>query len=352
VGTIEDLTRRLSELSAQQLTDLLEQRELPYAAHEFGPAGIRRLRELSSHLLSDASTARGLADLNTPQTQLLVAAATLAQRLHGPLPAPSTRSDHVIMFGAPGARHHTAHSTPSDSVSDPSDRAVPRARLLDLLGLSGGERRQAEATLRQLGDALLVLPTREDDASGPVVLPPLLHRQATRLAGLGRPVDQLLSQAYQAAEIQHIHRGLALPTGRTRDERQRAIVALLSQPNEVRTLAAQAPPEARDLLENLVGGPPLLRTHCFQSRHGAYYAPDMGPFVFRPEGSGDLGTDWLAERGMVIPVGHDLAELPYEVGQALRDPDARPAYQPHPPEPPEEVTLSASASAVRREAHA
>jgi hypothetical protein len=352
VSTAEDLARHLSELSPRQLTDLLEQRELPYAAHEFAPEAIRTLGDLASHLLSDASTARGLADLNAPQTQLLIAAATLAQRLHGPLPAPSPRSDHHIMFGAPGRPRQASLSARADSVSDPSDRAVPRTSLLNLLGLGGGERRRAENTLRQLRDALLVLPTREGDAEESIVLPPLLHRQATRLAGLGRPVDQLLSQAYQAAEIQRVHRGLALPTGRTRDERQRAIVALLSQPDEVRTLAAQAPPEARDLLESLVGGPPLLRTHCFESRYGAYYASDMGPFVFRPGGSGDPGTDWLAERGMVIPVGHDLAELPYEVGQALRDPDARPAYRPDPPEPSEEITLAAPSSAVLREAHA
>ncbi|MEU2744563.1 hypothetical protein ABZ656_57560 [Streptomyces sp. NPDC007095] len=100
----------------------------------------------------------------------------------------------------------------------------------------------------------------------------------------------------------------------------------------MREPAATAPAEARDLLDRLVAGPALLRTPCFTTQYGRYAGPHS-KFLFRTGGSGDPGTDWLAERGLVVPVGTDLAELPYEVGRALRDDDARPAFHPAPPPP-------------------
>lgn len=349
VSTVDELARWLSDLSVGRLTELLEERGLPYVASGYGLPGLRTLRELAEHLLSDASVARALAELNTPQTQLVVAAAMLAQQVHGPFPARAGGGDQWPMVGAGGGWRY---DTGAERAPDPAARAVPRVQVLDLLDLHGSARDAAEAMVRELADAVLVLPVAvRSPGHSSVVVPNLLHRQAARLAGLGRPIQELLSQAYQAAEVQRIHRGLALPTGpRTRDDRQRAIVDVFSQPERVRMLLAQAPTSARELLDKLAGSGPLLRTHCFGSRAG--YPTGSGVFVFRPEGSGDPGTDWLAERGMVIPVGHDLAEVPYEVGQALRDPQTRPPYQPSPPPPPGQAVQPAPASAVRREARA
>lgn len=351
MSTVDELACWLADMSLGQLTELLEERELPYAAYGYGVPGLRTLRELAEHLLSDASVARALTELNIPQTQLLVAAAVLAQQVHGPLPAQVAGIEQRPMFETVGGWRYDAAPEPAP---DPAVRAVPRARLLDFLGLRGAARSAAEATLQELADAVLVLPAAGGaPVRDPVVVPNQLHRQAARLAGLGRPVDQLLSQAYQAAEVQRIHRGLALPIGpRTREERQRAIVAVFSQPDQVRMLIAQAPPPARELLEQLTGRAPLLRTHCFDSRFGNHYGAGSGTFVFRPGGSGDPGTDWLAERGMVIPVGHDLAEVPYEVGLALRGDSARPSYRPAPPPLPSEAAQHAPASAVQRGAQA
>ncbi|MFD0329103.1 hypothetical protein ACFQZC_15255 [Streptacidiphilus monticola] len=236
MSTTEELARRLGRMTAADLTELLERRGLPYRGFEFGtPVAVRDLEQLAAHLIGDASTAEALAELTAAHTQILVAAALLAQRLHGPLPE-STRKAGV--FHGSGPWQVMVHGW---DAPDPAERAVPRAALLDFLGVTGAARQAAEHRLRELTDAALVLPAPGGDPDGPVVVPHLLHRQAARLAGLGRPLDELLSRAFQSAEIQRIHRGLALPTARTRDERQQAIVDLLSRPHEVRTLVDAAP---------------------------------------------------------------------------------------------------------------
>ncbi|MGW6917000.1 helicase-associated domain-containing protein [Kitasatospora sp. NPDC054939] len=341
MSTSKALTVWLADFSREQLTELLEQRELPHAARFAGGPGVRTLTELAEHLLTDVSVAVALTELNVSEMQLLVGAAVLAAQQHGPLPAGAGGSESVLTDPYGRARYR-----PQEAGPDPAERAVSRAELLDFLRLEGEARAAAEAGLDRLALRALVLPPHGRQ----VVVPGLLHREVLQLGGLGRPVDMLLSRAYQAAEIQRVHRGLELPTARNRDERQRAVVALLSDPARVRELAAQAPPAAVELLEKLVAGPALLRTHCFQDRFGGSYGSSGSTFVFRSGGSGDPGTDWLAERGMVVPVGHDLAEMPYEIGLALRDPDDRPPYDHAPTQPANTAEVAPQASA--REAQA
>ncbi|MEZ0089116.1 helicase-associated domain-containing protein [Streptacidiphilus sp. EB129] len=340
MSTSKALAAWLGGFSRERLTELLEQRELPYAAQFSGGSDLRTLEGLADHLLTDASVGGALTALNVPDLQLLTAAAVLAERRHGPLPVDPAGPGPMLTDTYGRGIRRTQTPEP-----DPAERAVPRADLLAFLRLEGAARQEAEAALDRLALRALVLPPH----GGSVVVPNLLHREAARAGG--RPVDQLLSRAYQSAEVQRIHRALALPTASTRDARQRAVVAVLSDPEQIHGLVRQAPPEAVELLDRLVAGPPLLRTHCFQDRYGGgYYGSGDSVFVFRPGGSGDPGTDWLAERGMVVPVGHDLAELPHEIGQALRDPDARPPYEPRPPQPAS--TTAVAAAAVSREAQA
>jgi len=92
----------LADLSLARLTELLEERELPYAAHGYGSPGPASVEELAQHLLGDDSVARALSELDTPQTQLLVAAATLAQQVHGSLPGRARPAARWTMFTAGG----------------------------------------------------------------------------------------------------------------------------------------------------------------------------------------------------------------------------------------------------------
>jgi hypothetical protein len=205
---------------------------------------------------------------------------------------------------------------------DPVERAVPKARLLDWLTGDPEGRAAAEAALARLTARALILPGN----STKVAVPALFHQELAALQGLGRPADTLLSTAFNAAEIHRINDGLHLPGARTRDDAQLQITAFLSDQQQLRTMLAQAPAEAATLLGAMTEGSPHLRAQRFTTKYGYYAGPDS-KFLFRSGSSGDPGVDWLAERGMLIPVGTDLVELPYEVGHALRDDDTRPVFQ-------------------------
>ena len=311
-----------------QLTELLERRGLPAAA--VGGIGVGSPGVLADLLLTDASVGRALRAVSTADLQALTAIGALAERTYGPVADPATDP-----YGRPAA-----------GGPDPAERAVPRAALVEFLRLDAAAAESLGLVLERLAEALLLLPHPD----GLLVVPQLIHRQTPELLGFGGPVDPLLRAGFQAAEIARIHRALGLPAETTRDARQRAITALLGDPEQVRALAGQAPPAARELLDRLVAGPALLRTRCFVSRYGGYYTSAPTTYVFRDEGSGDPGTDWLAERGLLLPVGEELAELPREVGAALRDPDERPAFDPAPPQP--RRTVPVEPDAVDREASA
>jgi hypothetical protein len=197
---------------------------------------------------------------------------------------------------------------------DPAGRAVARDVVLHRLAPDRAARIAVEEALERLAGQALVLPPH----TGKIAVPALLHRSSAALQGYGRPLDLLLTNAFNAPEVHTIADRLGVGRDKTRDASQRRIVAFFQEPGNVQKLAAQAPPAARNLLDNLVPGPPLLRTHCFVTRYG-YYSGTNSKFTLRPGGSGDPGTDWLAERGMVLPAGNDLAELPYEIAHALRD---------------------------------
>ncbi|MCX5316024.1 helicase-associated domain-containing protein [Streptomyces sp. NBC_00154] len=288
----------LADRTPEQLTALLEIRSLPSAAG-YGQ-GLRTLGQLADHLLSDVSVSRALGSLNAGELRLLAAVAQIADTEHGP----------TLMGPVPSGTYRPRQ----DAVVDPASRAVPRAEVLRRLAPDAAGQAIIEDALERLAGRALVLPPH----AGKVVVPALLHHRSAEFQGYGRPADLLLTGAFNAPEVHVIADRLGLGRDTTRDGSQRRIVTFLRDAGKVRELVAQAPPEALDLLDKLVPGPPLLRTHCFVSRYGYYSGPNS-KFTVRPGGSGDPGTDWLAEHGLVLPVSTDLAELPYEIARALRD---------------------------------
>ncbi|MFC8452947.1 helicase-associated domain-containing protein [Kitasatospora sp. NPDC057223] len=303
----------LTTRTAGQLTELLEQRRLPYT----GAPGLDDPARLAEQLLGNASVATGITGLNRAEFQVLAAVALLAERLHGPAPAAGSGSG---LAGFAGAQAAHRLGVPVGRAADPAERAVPRALLLSALG------ERAAADLDRLAERALLLPPH----GGPLVVPALLHQRVPELLGLGRPAGRLLSEAFRAAEIHRVAAGLGLPGSRTRDDAQRLVEEHLGDAPALRRTLAGAPPEAAALLALLAAGPPLLRTRCFLPDSGGYYGT-AGTFLFRPGGSDDPGVDWLAERGLLVPVGPERAELPGEVGTALRDPAQPIPYDPEPP---------------------
>lgn len=300
----------LADRTPEQLTQLLEQHAVPESAG-YTHSDVTTLHGLAEYLLNGDTVAAAAGQLNARELQVLSAVAGLAHDIHGPLP---DSTQHT--YGPHG------HGSP-DAVGeeDPARRAVPREKLLDQLTDDAEQRAVAETVLRDLQQRALVLLSDSDS----VIVAMLWHRRALALQSLGRPVDPLLTQAFNATEIHQIAAGLGIPRQRTRDEAQRGITATLTDQDTVRAMVGHAPNEAHDLLEHLVTESPLLRTHCFTTRFGYAYSTTT-KYIFREELSGDPGTDWLATRGMLLPIGPDLVELPYEVGKALRDPEERPRF--------------------------
>ncbi|WP_436791974.1 helicase-associated domain-containing protein [Yinghuangia sp. YIM S10712] len=290
------LKRWLTQLSADRLTALLEERALPEAA---GYARVTTFAELAALLLTDQSVLLGMSRVTAGEVGLLAAVALRALEEHGPVT---------------GARQPVpTWSMSSPPTVEPLERTVSERELLDSLAGGGVSRERVAKALDGLRERALVLPSPD----GRLAVPALLHTNAAELAGYGAPVDELLTSAFNAPEVKRVAAGLGLGDVRTRAEAQRGIVAVLADAQRVRELVADAPQDALDLLEHLVPGPPLLRTHCFVAIGGRYYGPGA-KYTFREGGSGDAGTDWLGARGMVVPVDHDLVELPYEVARALR----------------------------------
>ncbi|WP_327133610.1 helicase-associated domain-containing protein [Streptomyces sp. NBC_01343] len=302
------LVKWLGTLDPQRLTALLEERDLPLAA---GYRRITTLRELAEHLLTDESVGQGLMAGTAGELELLASIAALALERHGPVAGGEAED---------GPRYPWQQQKLVAAV-EPTDRLVPERDVL--AWFEPGEKRQrAEHALTRLRERALFLPAPK----GRLALPPLLHVRAAGFDGYGRTADRLLTTAYNAPEVKRVAATLfGEGAARTRDQAQEQITALLADPARVRALVADAPVRALELLDHLVPGPPLLRTHCFVGRYGSQYAGPDAKYVFREGGSGDEGTDWLAGRGLLIPSGLDLVELPYEVARALRDEGAAPS---------------------------
>ncbi|MBD3145621.1 helicase-associated domain-containing protein [Microbispora bryophytorum] len=258
-----------------------------------------------ARLLLQPRAALSLARLCTrPQHQALSAVAWLAAQRHGPL---------LNLW-------HDA---------DPATRAVPRADVLDLLaGSDPALRARAAATLDALADMALVLPPHDDQ----VIVSTGVHAHLAE-SGLGRPAAELIRLHFNAPEVHAIAETLGFPKARAREGAERNVLGLLADQERVRTLLAQAPAEAREWLLDIIGHGSQVLTHAYQARGGFGYQ-QAPKYAFRPGGSGDPNTDWLAARGLLLPAGpYDTAEVPIEVAVAALG-ELRVPFVPEPPRPP------------------
>ncbi|QMU79355.1 helicase-associated domain-containing protein [Streptacidiphilus sp. PB12-B1b] len=297
------LRTRLARLDPGELAALLDARRIGGPALRSGRTP-HTLAQLADLLLEDRCVAEAVSRLRTPGVQLLAAGVRLAAREHGPL-----------------------RQTPYWTPLEPSSRPVDEGALLDFLsGGDAGLRAAAQEQLAALRELLLVLPA----GPGRLALPSFVHRHLAETLGLGRPLAQLMSDAFNAPEVHRVAAALDLPGERDRNAAQAGIVALFSDRERVRALLVAAPPQAAEVLARLVSGPPVLRARCFAPLGGYHYGSGT-KYQLRPEGSGDRGADWLAERGLLAPVGAEMVELPYEVADALTGGRVRAPFDPEPP---------------------
>ncbi|MFC0529218.1 helicase-associated domain-containing protein [Phytohabitans kaempferiae] len=150
--------------------------------------------------------------------------------------------------------------------------------------------------------------------------------------GLGLPARRLFEGA-PVAELHEIAGALGLPRGRTKASALADVCAALADGERVRAVVAAAPVAARDLLSQAAWEGPLVLM-------GIYDRPGNGPLA------------WALRHGLLVSDGWQHAQMPGEVGMALRGPDWRAPFDPLPPAPelvevpPEAVAREAAAAAT------
>jgi hypothetical protein len=205
--------------------------------------------------------------------------------------------------------------------------AVGRAELAATLGRDP-EDPDLEATLRVLAMRALVWPDGPDlRMAGP------LWSVFSYPLGLGPPAERLLS-ARTAQELRLMARALGAPTPSQKKQLVKTLAEVLQDEERVRAAVAGAPPGAGRLLREAAWGGPTVRS------------PGI---IFGYAHSPDPDLDWALSRGLLVADGWQAAVMPAEVGRALRGPDWRPAFNPHPPQPP---LSTVDPEAVAREAAA
>jgi hypothetical protein len=130
---------------------------------------------------------------------------------------------------------------------------------------------------------------------------------------LGLPARRLLEGA-PVAELNEIASALGLPRGRTRATALADVCTALADGERVRSVVAAAPVAARDLLAKVAWDGPLVVM-------GIYDRPANGPVA------------WAVRHGLLVSDGWQHAQMPGEVGMALRGPEWRAPFDPLPPTP-------------------
>jgi hypothetical protein len=289
---VKSLAVWLATRSQEQLATLITQRSVSSVGHD-----ARTLDELAERLLSPSSINTGLLALTSAGHQVLVAAARLATEVPDAPKAPVARS-----WG-------------SQSPVAPNGGTVATELLLAGLGEAnrpGPVREAAWEVLQELQRLALLWPHGE----GMLGVPGSLMAYFTeRQVGEARPLDRSLTASFNKEPVGIIAESLrvAKATG-SRDLLQAEIVAYLTDGDKVRELIESAPQEARQLLDRILESGGLIETGVFpkESRHlhAKYIIATSYP---------DSGSLWLARRGLILPAGPDIAEVPGEVTQALRN---------------------------------
>lgn len=146
-----------------------------------------------------------------------------------------------------------------------------------------------------------------------------LRQQLPSPAGLGQPLATLLGGA-PALVVDQLRLALGVAKGR-REQVLHAMAVTLADPATVARFRAEAPPDALELLHRLAVEGPAVQL----------------PYGYRwpPGHRGSSPLDWLHDHGALIGSGWSMAEVPRELGLALRG--GRAYGESHPAPPPLET---------------
>lgn len=183
---------------------------------------------------------------------------------------------------------------------------APLHRLADLLGRSTDDR-ELTATLDVLAGRALIWP---DGAELRMVAP--LWSAYPHPLGLGQPAEQLLA-GLPRADLAAIARVLAERPAGGHHATLGTVRGILADADRVRSIIAAGPPRARALLERAARDQPAVSLAAGDDA-------DRG------------AVDWALARGLLVADGWQHAQLPAEVGVALRGPQWRAPFDARPPE--------------------
>ena len=192
---------------------------------------------------------------------------------------------------------------------------------------------QVEQALAELRRRALAWP----DAEGTLRLAPGLTDLLPVPLNLGSPA-RLLLPMLTVDQLSAIGRELGTGAPRRKAELSTWIAQRLADPITVRTLVADAPAGVAELLADAAWASPFLRLG-YADRSTTFYGRATTPSP----------AAWAMRRALLIPVGYDMAQLPREVGLALRGVSYTAPVSTAPPSPP---TTAADAAAVERQAAA
>ncbi len=305
------LVRWLASLSADELAAVLARRPEVLA----GPP-VSSLSGLAGRLQESESVLMAAGALPLPALQVVEVLQALGSGVRNV--RPEERSDEDGRRGQPA---------PSASEASARRKGGPLVGLDQLAAALGRKPDDAElaATLTVLAQRALVWPDGDElRMAGP------LWNAFEHPLRLGLPARRLLESA-TVAELREIASALGLLRGRTRDSTLTEVCTALADGERVRALVASAPVAARDLLTKVAWDGPLVVM-------GIYDRPGNGPLA------------WAVRHGLLVSDGWQHAQMPGEVGMALRGPDWRAPFDPMPPTPelvgvaPEAVTREAAAA--------
>ncbi|GAA1745494.1 helicase C-terminal domain-containing protein [Luedemannella helvata] len=163
-------------------------------------------------------------------------------------------------------------------------------------------------------------------------VPPALLEAFPQPHRLGPPVEYAYNQL-TARDLHGIATAWRLPAGRTKREVLAALVAAAADGAAVRAVVAAAPAGVRDFVT-----------------HVAWHGPAVSEQGYtRTSGTVRDDVVWGLRNGLFVPDDWDTAVMPAEIAMALRGPDWRPPFDPH---PPAARTAPVAADALRRESAA
>ncbi|MGI5292778.1 helicase-associated domain-containing protein [Nonomuraea polychroma] len=295
MSALTDLTAWLAARSPHERAKLLATRPTLASVSPDDPDA------LAAAVMRDQYACQLLHGLTLAEHDVLGAAVSLAEGTRSPHPAKASRLAPLEAYrGGASTIIRVNHLVASVAGSERPMLATAARHVIDtllerlLLWPAGTTGIRVPMLIRNCTGPRLAAPTVERALTAHYAKEPVARIAAALLPG---------TAASAPGEERRV-RG----TGPTREHLQREVVAMLTDPARVRAVAAQAPPAASALLQQLLLAGQL-----------EVVAANLPDALLQQPGPDRLSeaVRWLAEHGLLVPSRRGRARLPREIAHAL-----------------------------------